>query len=244
VDRPGNESAPAAALQNATEAAREEVDPAPAGGPMVEVEGDQIRLSLTSVTLAVVIFAVLIALLGVFALGRRAGDAGGFARGFEAGRASYAADAMSEIEAARQQPPATELVGSLLTEPIQDQPVPTPSSSVEETQPAAVSAAPETPWISGYTYIVAQEFSAGRRDDAVKAKAFLVERGIDTALIELSTGSMQLITTQGFDRDDPAQRRLADEFLARVHAAGAAFFARRGGYKLEGYFKKLKGDTW
>ena len=215
-------------------------------GPSLEMDGDRIRVTFTSVTLAAAIFAVLIALIGVFALGRYVGDGRGFARGFETGRASYAADAMSEIEAARRQPPSTNLIGSLLEEP---PPAPQPASQTGIPTPPTESPSATKPpagvrWIPEHTYVVAQEFSAGRRGDATKAKAFLAERGIDTELIELPSGASQLITTMGFDREDPAQRRLADELLKKVHAAGAAYFADAGGYKLEGYFKKLKGETW
>ena len=91
---------------------------------------------------------------------------------------------------------------------------------------------------------MAQEFTAGHADSARQAKAFLDGRGITTELVQYPSGSVQLITTQGYNRNDPTQRRLADELLNKVRAAGAEFFAQGGGYKLEGYFKTLKQDSF
>ena len=57
-------------------------------------------------------------------------------------------------------------------------------------------------------------------------------------------GSTQLITTQGFNRKDPAQKQMASAALEELHKIGKRFYAQGGGYKLEGYFKTLKGDGW
>ncbi|MCH8146823.1 MAG: hypothetical protein IH987_02380 [Planctomycetes bacterium] len=57
-------------------------------------------------------------------------------------------------------------------------------------------------------------------------------------------GSIQLITTQGFNRRDPAQKQMAAAALEEVHKIGKLFYAQGGGYKLKGYFKTLKGDAW
>ena len=57
-------------------------------------------------------------------------------------------------------------------------------------------------------------------------------------------GSIQLITTQGFNRRDAAQKQMAAAALEEVHKIGKRFYAQGGGYKLKGYFKTLKGDAW
>lgn len=219
--------------------------PEPWLGTTLEMDGDRVRVTFTSVTLAAVIFALLALVIGVFALGRWSGAKGEFARGFDAGRTSYAADAMSEIEAARRQTPASEVIGSLLEEPRPaSQPASPAAPAPSRDEPSAVKLSGGVQWIPGHTYVVAQEFSVGRRDDALKAEAFLAQHGIGSAVVGLQSGATQLITTTGFDRDDPAQRRLADDLLRNVRAAGAAYAAAGGGYKLEGYFRKLKGENW
>lgn len=207
-------------------------------GPLIELDGDRIRLSLTSVTAAVAIFAVMVIALSVFEVGRRLGDHGGFRRGHAAGRASYLADAMSDIEAARGQPPATELISELLRQPAGD-------GAVADAVNSEMASDPRGPdWIRDHTYIVAQEFSAGRRDDALRAREFLAEQGVATELVRYPSGAIQLITKQGYNREDPTQREMSDQMLTKVHAVGAQYFASGGGYKLEGYFKTLKSDSW
>jgi len=203
--------------------------------PFVEVDGDRIRVSLTSVTAAAAVFAFAVVMLGVFEAGRTIGDRSGAKRGAAAARAAYANEAMNEIEAARRQPAATHLVESLLG---QTGPVPSTETGIADPEIGGPR------WIRDYTYVVVQEFTAGHADSARQAKAFLEGRGVTTELVQYPSGSVQLITTQGYNRNDPTQRRLADELLNRVRAAGAEFFAQGGGYKLEGYFKTLKQDSF
>ena len=217
---------------------REERSNAGGDGPFIELDGDRIRISLTSVTAAVAVFAAMVIALGVFEFGRRLGDQGGFKRGHATGRASYVADAVSDIEAARSQPPATELISDLLREPAAD----TAVADAVTGEKAADSEGPD--WIQDHTYIVAQEFSAGRRDDAQRAREFLTEHGVATELVCYPSGAIQLITAQGYNREDRTQREMSDQLLEKVHDVGAQYFASGGGYKLEGYFKTLKGDSW
>ncbi|MCH7838794.1 MAG: hypothetical protein IID38_00960 [Planctomycetes bacterium] len=208
---------------------------------VIELDNDRVRISLTSVGCAVVVFALAVLAVGAFDLGRRRGDGQGFGRGYEAGRASYAADTVSEIETARNQPPATHLVASLLERPDQDR-----QDVQDDQRPAQDSNMNRSAgaWIRDYTYIVAQEFGSAHLDDAPGAQDFLAEHGIESALVQTPRGTAQLITVQGFDRSDPTQRKMADQLLQKVHAVGAQYYADGGGYKLEGYFKTLKGDRW
>ena len=206
--------------------------------PFVEMDGGRIRISFTSVTAAVAVFLMLAAVLATFELGSRYGFRDGLRVGHEAGRASYAAETMSEIEVARRQPPATELVGSLL----EAGPAPILPPSNAATSPPATS--PPTSWIRDYTYIVAQEFASGRDDDARQAREFLDKHGISTAVVRLPNGATQLITTQGYNHKDPTQKRMAQQLLEKEHRIGADYYAGGGGYRLKGYFKSLKGDAW
>ena len=91
-----------------------------AGGtrPMFVLDGERLRVSLTSTTAAVTLFAAVVVLLGTFEVGRRIGNQAAFKHGFSAGRASYEAEAMSEIEAARQQPAATQVVAGLFEDAV------------------------------------------------------------------------------------------------------------------------------
>jgi hypothetical protein len=210
--------------------------------PWVEVDDERVKLTLTSVRAAIVVFVLLIGLLAAFELGRSRGQHSGFAQGFHAGRDSFTSEALSEIEAARNLPPATEVINSLL--------VGSDSAGALSTRAAEGSgdqrrtASGPAQWIPGHTYIVAQGFQRGREADAQRAREFLASHGIETELIRFDSGAMQLITTRGFNRSDPAQRSLADQWLQKVHAAGVAYFASGGGYKLDGYFATFTGDRW
>lgn len=203
--------------------------------PLMEFDDECVHLSLTSVRAAVAVFVLLVGLLGVYELGRTNGRVSGFGDGHRAGRASFEADATSEVEAARHRPPASHLVEGLLQSDPGSTEAQAPDNSTRENAAS---------WVQGHTYVVAQEFAPHAHADVEQARAFLRSKGIDTTAIALDTDWFQLITTQGFDRSDPVQRDLADRLLAKVHEAGIAYYADGGGYKLEGYFKTLRKQSW
>jgi hypothetical protein len=220
-----------------TATALQVIEPGPAGLSAFAVQGERLYLSLTSVSAAGVAFVLLAVVALGIGLGFRQGRARGLVEGFAAGRASYLADTTSEIEAARQQSPATYLVGGLL-----DVAQPVGGSDARAQQPGETGGDRADRWIDGYTYVVAQEFSSKNAADVEQARRFLADHGVETLAQPLASGGVRLITTQGFDRKDPAQRKLADQLLEKVRAIGAQYFASGGRYKLEGYFKTLAGD--
>jgi hypothetical protein len=195
-------------------------------------------VSFSSTTAAIAVFVGMAVVLGAFELGSRGGYEDGVRIGHEAGRASYAAEAVSEIEEARRRPPATHLVSGLLADS-----APSAAEPVESSK-GATSDAVETTWVCGYTYIVAQEFAANRAEDAQCAQRFLAERGITTAVVGLPNGAIQLITTEGYNHKDPTQKRIAEQMLEKERGIGAEYYAAGGGYRLNGYFKTLKGHQW
>ncbi len=206
----------------------------------VQMHGDRLRFSLTSVSAAVVIFAAIAVLFGVFELGSNRGEMRGFTAGKIAGRDSYTASTLSEIETVRSRPPATQVVESLLAEPQGAS-----SSDGARSLGAVRSGSSTNPqWIRDYTYVVVQEFRAGHEADAQDARDFLSHHGVSSEVVEFGSGAIQLITTQGFDRRQATQRGMAEELLAKVHDIGDKYFAAGGGYRMQGYFRRLKGDQW
>ena len=201
---------------------------------LLEFDDECVTVSLTSLSAAIAVFLLSVGLLGLYELGRTRGQSAGYQNGYRAGRTSYEADATSEIEAARNAPPASHVVQGLL------------ESATTGTAGAdnGSKTSPQASWVQGLTYIVAQEFAPHAEQDASKAQAFLRSHGIDTALIKQDNTWFQLVTTQGYDRSDTVQRDLADRFLAKEHEAGAAYYASGGGYRLEGYFKTLRNERW
>lgn len=216
--------------------------PPPQPERTIELAGERIRFSLTSTSAALALFAVLVVLLGAFELGAMRGESYGLLAGYEQGRASYTAEVVGDIESARAQPANTALVRNLLSESNGNvRSKGTGESDVLEMENAGSAAAT---WVRGHTYIVAQEFSAGREQDAMAAQAFLWQAGIRAKLVEIAGGALQLITAQGYNHRDPAQRRTLEKVLERLHTRGAEYYAQGGGYRLKGYLKTLKSDTW
>jgi hypothetical protein len=246
---------PASVRREGRNHAHASVGIAPHAEGVVELDGGRLRVNLTPVTAAIAIFVICLVALAAFVVGQRWGDKAGFSRGFASGRDAYAAGTVDAVEAARNQPPATHLVTPLL----EDAPVRSaggdrvaepsgrgsgelnPVGRVASTTAPAVAA---VGWVRDLTYVVAQEFAAGREEHAQRAQAFLAERGIDSGIVRLDSGAMQLITLQGYNHKEPAQKKLADDLLKKERAAGAEYFATGGGYKLEGYYKTLKRDQW
>ncbi len=219
--------------------------------PFFEVAGERICVSFTSVAAAVAVFVALATVLVSYGVGARRGDDAGFRRGFDAGRAAGATAPGDEIATARKEPPATYLLGGLLEEAGSK----TAGGGVREDRAApkgAAAAMPRTPavsssasgWVRDLTYIVVQEFPAASVDKARNAREFLGQRGVNAELAPLNTGTILLIATQGYNHKDPAQKRLAEQLLDKVRTIGTQYYAAGGGYRLEGYFKTLKRDTW
>ena len=222
-----------------------------AARPFFEVAGERICVSFTSVAAAVAVFVALATVLASYGLGARRGDEAGFRRGFDAGRAADATAPGDEIATVRKEPPATYLLGGLLEEAAsktasggvrEDRAAPKGTSAPASKVPAGAGSA--SGWVRDLTYIVAQEFPATNIEKARNAKEFLGQRGVNAELAPLNTGTILLIATQGYNHKDPAQKRLAEQLLDKVRTIGAQYYAAGGGYRLEGYFKTLKRDTW
>ncbi|MGD2110266.1 MAG: hypothetical protein PVI86_12865 [Phycisphaerae bacterium] len=209
-------------------------DPPGEAVPFVEVDGDRVRVALTSVTGAVAVFGLLAVLFAAFHLGRGSG----YRRGYVEGRASFEADAVDEVEAARNLPPASHLVDGLLDD------VNEATGSSQAGDEVGEGALNGPRWVRDHTYIVVQEFPDGNVEAADRAKGFLATRSIDTEIVRRPSGGVQLITTEGYNIKDPTQKRMAEALREKVHAAGAEYYRAGGGYRLEGYLKTLKRDDW
>lgn len=210
--------------------------------PVFEMAGGRVRLALTSRATAVVVFALGLLLVAAYSTGLTVGRRRGQTVGYQAGLASAQASAMDEIQTARAQRPAQGLFEGIGADPVQPAGIAPPEGPRE---PKAIRSRPEEAWVRGYTYVAVQDFRADAQADVERARRYLLDNGIETAVVELE-GDWKycLVTTQGFNRDDPVQRALADEHLATIRKLGQAYFEAGGRYRLEGYFKKLTAETW
>lgn len=206
-------------------------------GPLFRVDGQRITVSVTSYGAAVALFLTLVMLSAAFALGQRSGVRSGYRLAVEQTQASR--EGVGELEAARKAPPTPALVA-----PLREQ---TPAAEVAARPVARTAAEPEKPaprtsWQRDHTYVVVQEFAAARAPDARAAQAFLLRHGIETEVVPQPNGGAALITVQGYNHKDPLQKKQADQLLDKVRSVGRAYYASGGGYRMEGYYKTMKGD--
>ena len=196
----------------------------------IALDGQYVRLSLSSMSAAVVLFGLVVALVLAYKAGQGRGYVDGQVAGFAEGEASVVAQVTSEIEATRAQPPNTEAIESLLLD------------GADVSSAGRVGGDPGDSWIDGYTYVLVQEFAGSASSDADNAQAFLRHHGVETLKLERSYGAIQLITEQGFNHEDDTQRALGERLRDRVREIGRAYYAAGHGYKLEGYFWKYHSD--
>jgi len=230
AERPAEKIPPAADRQTERPRAAGEA----ATLPLFEIVGGRLRVALTSRGMALLVFGLGVVLLVAYRLGLSAGLEQGKQVGYEAA-------VKDDIQAARAEPPASGLFEGVGQPPFVHSTPPADAGPAADAAPTGA----HTNWVTGYTYLAVQDFRADAWADVQAAQNYLRDNGVETVVVERDDEwKYQLVTTQGFNRDDPVQRRLADEFRSRVHKLGEAFFEAGGRYRLEGYFKKLTGQTW
>ncbi len=217
-------------------------------GPILSLSGDRMVVSLSSVSAGVAVFG-LIVLLGVaFLTGRKVGEKSGLRLGYQEGVASIRAGAADEIEAAREAAPNAGIFSGVGTSPLRvgvASDSHSPSAEPAPTTAQSSSTPSPSPWVRDHTYIVVQEFKTEDRSDATAAQLFLRDYGVETAILE-SNGRYRyrLVTLKGFNRGDPVQQKLCDEYHARVKKLGKLFVKAGGRYDLQGYQKRLTRPGW
>jgi hypothetical protein len=205
-------------------------------------------LTLTTPVAIGAVALLIVALVGAYSIGV------GASRKVGAGMATDRA-APDPIDQARDAPAQPRLLGALQRRPdsgasngagLAGAPTgvdPDRSGGAGDSAPARVSAGPDA-WVRGWTYIVVQEFLPRQEADAPLTQEFLREHGLETALVRLSSGSVQLITTEGYDANDAAGRKKGAALLSRVHELGRQYRKAGGRYHLQGYPKLMTGDRW
>ncbi|RJP40666.1 MAG: hypothetical protein C4547_02365 [Phycisphaerales bacterium] len=220
------------------------------------LDGGRAQVSLSSTSAAVVLFVLGMLACGVYLVGFHRGRTLGRAEGFQTVR-RMGEDEIAQARRAAVDPRLTEG----LTVP-QRPPVPATGSGVpgEATGPAdPVWPGPPSPgpaststipagavsWVRGNNYVVVQSFKPGALDDAVTVQDYLARHDIGTQIVSKADGGFWVITTQGFNLDDAAQKPLADALQQRIRSVGAVFRSAGGRYDFQTCFlMKLKSDTW
>ncbi|MCH7526589.1 MAG: hypothetical protein IID39_04045 [Planctomycetes bacterium] len=216
--------------------------------PLFEIDGGRVVFSFSSGTAGMAVFALALLVAAGFFVGLRAGRQEGQESGFRAGVESVRAESIDGIEAARNAAPKSGIFNGVGVSPVRSAGSAQPdrkreAERVRPQEPAAKQAKPESgpsQWVLGHTYIVVQEFRSGDRADAEAARVFLRLHGVETAILA-SQGSYghTLVTLKGFNRDDPVQRKLCEEFHDQIRQLGKLFAEAGGRYDLQGYQKKV-----
>ena len=182
--------------------------------PLVELTGEHIRISFTSITAAVTVGVAALVLMGAHEFGRRSG--------YVEGQQSYQARTQQAIDAAAA-PLAPELLAGVGE-----------AASAEESPLQDAHGRPWTP-VPGTTYIVVQDFKEGHLEDALDAQAFLRGHDVNTVLAQLQSGALRLLTTRGHDFGDDAERAQSKQLMERIRALGDDYRKTGGRYGLQGY---------
>lgn len=223
---------------------------------VVRIDGGVIRIALTSTLAAVGLFGLAALMVVTAWVGYGLGHRAGKQKGFVAGRRSVEAEVEDEIQAARMQPVTEGLFDRIGPSPLipagggeEPQTAAAAAGGSEPPKPAPVKEAPAPPepsgWIKGHTYVCVQEFERDALEDARRAQEFLRQNRIETAIVDRAgTRNYWLLTRQGFDCDDPSQKKLAEDYRDRIRRLGESYFKSGGRYRLEGYLAKRTRDSW
>lgn len=219
-----------------------------ASPPTFALEHGRVRLALTSRGAGIAAFAVLLIVCVIFAAGKWFGRQSGLADGRVQAQRTIEHTAVNDIERARRSQPIEDLFTGIGASPVAGSETEKPAARVAPAPRVPLTATRTQPagstWTTGRTYVVVQVFRGDAREDAVRAQDYLARNDIASEIFGSSTRGFRLIASQGFDRDDAAQREQADRFLNKVRALGTAYFKSGGRYKLEGFFATLTSDAW
>ena len=196
---------------------------------LVRAEGDRLKFSVSTLTLAVVLFGALVVLAGAFALGRHLGDSGWQAA---AERAQMIAD--DEFLDLREHPPNP---GVLL-----DLGVVSDAVNRENAQQRKAARAGQVGFIDDLNYIWIETFKT--KDAATTAREYLKNREIESTLIE-NGGKWVLISKEGFDYGLTEEKAACQQLSARIRKVGQQYLEAGGRYGFKCYVKKkLPGSAW
>ena len=216
-------------------------------GPLVAVEGGRVRISLGARSGALAVFIVVLLGCGVFSSGRWLGYQVGLADGQDRERQEVQRLSNDQIAEARRSEPVSDLFDGIGQSPVSRSAEAKPVTPVlpKPVPPATPPpAAKSATWVKGATYIVVQEFRSDAGQDATRAQEYLAQQGIESAVVGSPQKGFRLIATPGFNMADASQKELGEKLKERIKNVGKQYYESGGRYKLEGYFRTLKSDSW
>lgn len=209
-----------------------QVPAATGDGPqaLVRAEGDRLKFSVSTLTLAMILFAAFVVLAGAFALGRHLGYDSGWQAA--ADRAQMIAD--DEFRDLRRQPPSPGV--------LQDLDVVTDAVNREHAQQRRAAHLGRVGFIDDLNYVWIETFAT--KGDATTAREHLKNKEIESTLIE-NGGKWVLISREGFDYGLAEEKAACQQLSARIREVGQQYLAAGGRYGFKCYpKKKVPGSTW
>ncbi len=197
--------------------------------PRVRSEGDRLMFSVSTLMLAMVLFAALVLLAGAFALGRRLG----YDSGHQAAADRAQMIAGDEFIDLREQPPSPGV--------LQDLDVVREAVVREHAQQRKAARAGQVGFIDNLNYVWIESFKT--KGAATTAREYLKNHEIESTLIE-NGGKWVLISTQGFDYGLPEEKAACQKLCSCIKTVGQQYLESGGRCKFQ-YFvnKKEPGST-
>ncbi len=196
----------------------------------VRAEGDRLKFSVSTLTLAVVLFGAFAVLAGAFALGRHLG----YDSGWQAAADRAQMIANDEFLALREQPPNPGV--------LQDLDVVTDAVNREYAQQRKEARAGQVGFIDDLNYIWIETFKT--KSAATTAGEYLKNKEIESTLIH-NGGKWVLISTEGFDYGLAEEKAACQRLSARIKKVGQQYLEAGGRCRFTYYVKKkLPGSTW
>ena len=197
---------------------------------LVRPEADRLKFSVSTLTLAMVIFAVFVVLAGAFALGRHLG----YDSGWQAAADQAQSVADDEFLALREQPPNPGV--------LQDLDVVTDAVNREQVRQQRATHAGQVGFIDDLNYIWIETFED--QGDATAPREYLKNNEIESTLIA-SGGKWVLVSNEGFDYRLPEEKAACLRLIARIKEVGRQYLQAGGRYKFTCYAKKkTPGSAW
>ncbi len=197
---------------------------------LVRSEGDRLRFSVSTLTLAMGLLAVFVVLAGAFALGRHLGYDSGWQAA--ADQAQMIAD--DEFRDIRKQPPTPGV--------LQDLDVVVDAVNREDVRQKRAAHAGRVGFIEDLNYIWIETFAT--QGAATTAREFLKNKGIESTSIA-SGSKWVLVSIAGFDYRLPEEKAACQKLSARIREVGQQYLQAGGRYGFKCYAKKkVPGSTW
>ncbi len=196
----------------------------------IQSDGDRVKFSVSTLTLAMVLFAMFGVLGGAFALGRHLG----YDSGWQAAEDQALLIADDEFRDIREQPPNPGV--------LQDLDVVTDAVNREHVRQERAAHEGQAGFIDGLNYVWIETFT--NKDDAPTVREFLKSKDIESTLIA-SGNKWVLVSSAGFDYRLPEEKAACQQLVARIRAIGQQYLKAGGRYDFQCFAnKKVPGSTW